>query len=212
LTELILHHWTELKTPPPDGSTDDATTREPEYVLRPLYQRAPAVLGQFCVSAFVCILLLNSRARIVRRLYVLPSSALTPTALSPVLSTPSSASTAAVARLKSKKSKQPQKHQGESGEQQQQQQLSQVLVAQNVYHFRGQGNVFAFDRTRLVQGYGTNELAFEVDGWRGRFYLGLDGARVEGQQMDQWKAREALFKVWYGARGPREMARYNWVS
>lgn len=199
-----MHHWTQLK--PTDDQSESSSKSEadskqtkapqqqkqPEYELRPLYQRAGAALGQFCVGAFVCILLLNSRARIVHKLYLLPSSSLTETALSPKL--PSSP-----AQLKSKSKVTVQNEE-------------KILVMQNVYHFRGQGNVFPFSDTTLSQGYDPNEVAFEVKGRRGKFYLGLEGACVNGERFDStWKAREALFRVWYGEKGKREMARFNWV-
>ncbi len=201
LTELIMHHWTQLK--PTDESESSSKTevdtdqtkvpqqqQHPEYELRPLYQRAGAALGQFCVGALVCILLLNSRARIVHKLYLLPSSSLTETALSPKLPKPS------LPRHPKSKVRNEEK----------------ILVMQNVYHFRGQGNVFPFSDTTLVQGYDPNEVAFEVKGRRGKFYLGLEGACVNGERFDSaWKAREALFGVWYGEKGKREMARFNWV-
>ena len=191
-----MHHWTELKTPEPteESSTQNSSPPpKPEYVLRPFYQRAGAALGQFCVGAFVCILLLNSRARIVRKLYLLPSSAVTETALSPKMplkSKPKTPTNSTTTRPNDDK----------------------VLVLQNVYHFRGQGNVIPFASTSLEAGYDTNELAFSVDGRRGKFYLGLEGASVNGEKMDNaWKAREALFKLWYGSKGKAEMSRYNWV-
>ncbi|KAI0688472.1 hypothetical protein BC835DRAFT_1284626 [Cytidiella melzeri] len=202
LTELIMHHWTELKTPASDEpytSTSPPGTQvtlpekpnptpAPEYVLRPLYQRLAAATGQFCVGAFVCVLLLNSRARIVRRLYLLPSSAVTPTTLSPKLP-PNPKGPSKTSAFDDR-----------------------VLVAQNVYHFRGQGNVFPFAGTKLSQGYDQNELAFEVVGRKGKFYLGLADAVVNGEKLDGWRTKEALFRLWYGAKGRSEMNKYNWVS
>ncbi|KAI0087088.1 hypothetical protein BDY19DRAFT_1073734 [Irpex rosettiformis] len=201
LTELIIHHWTELKTPEPTTDSaqvnGDAPPPKPEYVLRPWYQRAGAVLGQFCVGAFVCVLLLNSRARIVRKLYLIPSSAVTETALSPKLP-PTSKHTPGQAASKA--------HNHNPND-------DKILVMQNVYHFRGQGNVFPFSSTDLSAGYDSNELAFEVAGRRGKFYMGLQDASVNGEKMDNaWAAREALFKIWYGTKGKSEMSKYHWVK
>lgn len=187
LTELIVHHWTELKEPAEGADTpgsiqasDGDKATGPEYVLRPLWQRAAAAFAQFGLGAFVCVLLLNSRSRIVRRLYLLPSSAVTQTALSPKL---------------------PKSNRG-----------GEVLVAQNVYHFRGQGNVFPFSQTQLARGFDQSEVAFEVPGVRGKYYLGLEDAKINGELQPLWQTREALFRLWYGAKGKKEMSKFGWVA
>ena len=80
--ELIMNHWTERVEPPQDNSkpsAPDASVNaqlepvEPEYRLRPWYQRVPFAVGQYVVGGLICYVLLSSRARIVRRLYVLPA-------------------------------------------------------------------------------------------------------------------------------------------
>lgn len=162
------------------SAIESSESENAEYVLRPLWQRVSAAFGQFCLGAFICVVLLNSRSRIIQRLYLLPSSAMTPTALSPKLP--------------------------KGGRE------SQVLVAQNVYHFRGQGNVFPLSQTRLAPGFDKNELAFEASGVWGKFYLGLQNATVSGQQQPVWQTREALFRLWYGAKGKNEMSKFDWVE
>ncbi|KAI0343543.1 hypothetical protein BDW22DRAFT_1182296 [Trametopsis cervina] len=237
LTELIMNHWTELKTPDSpklvgsigEQAADGEVAPPPEYVLRPIWQRAPAVLGQFCVSAFICILLLNSRAGIVRRLYLLPSSALTPTPLTPPLSTLQIIQASPSLSSPKHKSKHARATQDvEDPEVKTQLWIThkvdekKLLVVQNVYHFRGQGVILPFTHTRLTQGYdnrpGSEELALEVGGRRTKFYLGLPGATVNGEtftkdgKSDVWRTREALYRVWYGKNAQKEMSKFGWVS
>lgn len=193
-----MHHWTEfrpLEEADAPASSSKATDAKPdaqndppkgEYVLRPIWQRTGAVVGQFGLGAFVCVLLLNSRARIIRRLYLIPSSDVAPTTLAPKLPKPKPSS------------RQPDR--------------DQVLVAQNVYHFRGQGNVFPLSCCRLTKGYDPNEVALEVAGVRGKFYLGLDGVTINDEpQTSTWNTREALFKLFYGSKGRTQMAKVGWI-
>ena len=156
-------------------------------MLRPIWQRAGAVVGQFALGAFVCVLLLNSRARMIRRLYLVPSSSIIETPLAPKLPKGKPQSKASQALR------------------------DQVLIAQNVYHFRGQGNVFPLSQCRLTKGFDQNELALEVAGRRGKFYLGLDRVKMNNEPLPNWNTREALFKMFYGTRAQTEMAKLGWI-
>ncbi len=85
-TELIWSHWTQLEevidasanTPGGSKAATEPVTTEARYVLRPWYQRVGLITGQVTMGAGLIVLLFTARMRIVRRLYVIPSSRLIP--------------------------------------------------------------------------------------------------------------------------------------
>lgn len=85
-----MQHWTRPveseddtgKKPAVASPSINATTSstEPEYELRPLEHRIALVGMQSVASAIVCVILFRSRARTLRRLYVVPRESLAPDA------------------------------------------------------------------------------------------------------------------------------------
>ncbi|CCM02994.1 uncharacterized protein FIBRA_05109 [Fibroporia radiculosa] len=86
--ELTWNHWSRWeplseasKSPSPatvatNASALDADTKETKghYALRPWWQRAPFAGGQFFLGVAVGVLILVSRSRVIRKLYILPPS------------------------------------------------------------------------------------------------------------------------------------------
>ncbi|GJE94709.1 hypothetical protein PsYK624_108800 [Phanerochaete sordida] len=69
--DLIFNHWTERVDPPADAPPD----AKPEFRLRPVWQRIALATGEYAIGAAIAYLLINMRSRLVRRLYVLPGTA-----------------------------------------------------------------------------------------------------------------------------------------
>ncbi|KAF7798871.1 hypothetical protein EIP86_010099 [Pleurotus ostreatoroseus] len=85
MAELGLSHWTEEKvvepTAHPQGASQDPvpttdSVPQKEYVLRPLYQRLPFAGAQLFLGLSVAWAIVTTHARLVRRLYLLPHTAL----------------------------------------------------------------------------------------------------------------------------------------
>ena len=75
--ELIFNNWTE-RVEPAAGDAGDAGSPDAsagEYRLRPVWQRAALASAQYAVGAFIAYLLVSMRSRLVRRLYVVPRTA-----------------------------------------------------------------------------------------------------------------------------------------
>lgn len=85
-----------------------------------------------------------------------------------------------------------------------------VVVLQNVWHWRGQGNVFPFSACRLERARDDAEAMMTVDGVEGKFFLPLSGGKVNGEDQPAELVRDGLFRAWYGPKKAREMARQAW--
>ncbi|KAJ3527355.1 hypothetical protein NM688_g8138 [Phlebia brevispora] len=90
MAELVFDTWTEEKVLPEGETVNTKTTtaastsgeaKDTEgppktFVARPLWQRLPLAGAQIAVGVGIAIMILTSHARIVRQLYVVPSSSL----------------------------------------------------------------------------------------------------------------------------------------
>ncbi|OCH93525.1 hypothetical protein OBBRIDRAFT_771540 [Obba rivulosa] len=192
--ELTWHYWTE-EVPDTTSSSSDAKSPEGEavqtkglrYELRPVWQRAVFAGGQLFLGIALASLLLGTRSRIVRKVMILPPTSPAPTASSAqqlkAFATPS----AGAAKQKS--------HAADG----------RRVFIQSVSHLQPQGIVRPFRDCKLVRGKGEDEMALEVTGLKGQFVMGLEGAVVNGEAMPLWKAREAMWKGWYGEKKGRQL-------
>lgn len=145
--------------------------------MRPIWQRIPIAAGQLFVGIALATLLLGSRSRIVRRLYVIPGSSISPNPnIQPTFP------------------------------------KQQFLIVQSVHHFRGQGYVAPLKSCHLEKGRDDTEVEMLMKGVTGRFWLGLEGATVEGKKEPVWNTRENIFTAFYGKEGKKVLAKQSWTS
>ncbi|EMD33275.1 hypothetical protein CERSUDRAFT_160868 [Gelatoporia subvermispora B] len=197
--ELTWHYWTEQVT---DSSSDASDAKTPEgqvaqpakhFELRPVWQRALFAGGQLFLGVALATLLLGTRARIVHKVTLLPPSSATTTTTATNAHVTRQAAPARPASPKQSSSTQAQS--AEDGR--------QVLI-QSVSHLGQQGILRPFRDCNLVRGQREEDMAVEVAGMRGQFVMELEGAEINGEAMPVWKARETMWKGWYGDQKGRQ--------
>lgn len=69
------------------------------------------------------------------------------------------------------------------------------------------GDVFPMEACTLERGVDDKEMRLSVKGTRGPFWLGLSGAKINGEEKSLWNTREALYTTFYGKEGTKIMTR-----
>ncbi|KAI0077177.1 hypothetical protein K474DRAFT_1109201 [Panus rudis PR-1116 ss-1] len=226
--ELTLSHWTQLEELPAEESTssssENAEEKKPQrYVMRPLWQRLPVATGQLVVGVAIATLLVASRSRTVKKIFVIPT---------PSASSSASSQSHSIAQLPRSK-------------------LS--LIIQTAKHFKSQGRFVPLSKCSLETSKDPMEVGLKVEGINGPFWIGLEGAKVdqgiladlggsvggkkekgevevtdtvkvEGKEEEKkddtkksekertpaWYVREAIYTAVYGKEGRKMMARAQW--
>ncbi|KAI0941436.1 hypothetical protein AcW1_003333 [Taiwanofungus camphoratus] len=203
--ELVWNHWTHWEETPIDNSSAQpseltngkapersASQSTGQYVLRPWWQRGPFAFGQLFLGLALAGVLLGSRSRIVRRLYILPPASGSTSVPAPTKTAQSASSIAKPGRGKSDERR---------------------LVIQCVHHFRTQGKVLPMRDCILDKGQNETELTLRANDIKGHFWFGLNNATINGQKLPLWKVRDEIFTSWYGEeRGKRVRAEEKWKN
>ncbi|KAJ8076679.1 hypothetical protein PM082_001102 [Marasmius tenuissimus] len=80
------------------------------------------------------------------------------------------------------------------------------VFLQSTSHTRGHGVSFPLSKCKLNEGRDETELFLHVDGERGHWHIGLDGALVNGRKISPLEARDALLRQWDGGILSEELA------
>ncbi|CAL1711773.1 unnamed protein product [Somion occarium] len=196
--ELTLRHWTQLEDPssPTEDSkstsesaptAENEQSQQPRYVLRPLWHRLPFACGHLAVGFFIANMLLTTRSRLVRRIYVIPPKIPQDTPLPEAVRTvktnfrnaPSSSST------KTSPATSPP--------------AKSLLVIQSAKHISSQGRVVPLNACSIVGGKENDAVRIKVPGIRGMFYVGLDSAKIEGESKGMKDVGDAMYGL-FGRR------------
>ncbi|KAH9922581.1 hypothetical protein B0H21DRAFT_701452 [Amylocystis lapponica] len=87
------------------------------------------------------------------------------------------------------------------------------LRIQSMHHFRRQGKEYPLRHCMLKRGVDEKEMLIHVADVRGRFWVGLEGASINGEKLPVWKARDAIYTSWYGEEKGRKLrAEEKWKS
>lgn len=195
--ELTWNHWTQWEALPdepesgdsaakPTAQEKDAKEKKGHYVLRSWWQRVPFAGGQLFLGIALAALILGSRSRIVRRLYILPPA-------SPSSSTSQTAVRAPILSA------------APSG--------NGRIVLQGVDHWRTQGKVFPKTECTLERGKDESELILWINNVRGHHWFGMQDATINGKKLPVWQSREEIFKAWYGEeKGKKMSVEERWKS
>ncbi|KAK7692018.1 hypothetical protein QCA50_005423 [Cerrena zonata] len=195
--ELTLRHWTKLEDLPepspnsPSGSTEPQEERK--WVLRPLYHRLPLALVHLGIGYGIINLVLTSRARTVRRMWVIPPPETTP------VSNPGLQATRH--NLNNIKPTSPSLTQTQPHNPTQYSPKSQLII-QTAKHVPTQGRVSQIRACSLISGSAkdaSDSLRLKIPGFQGMFTIGLNDVLIEGEKKDKREASEALYKL-FGKR------------
>lgn len=197
--DLTLRHWTkleDLQEASPNSTSSSETTasgpQERKWVLRPLYQRLPVALVHLGIGYGIINLVLTSRARTVRRIWVLPP-------------TESATSSAANSELQAARNNlkagstsattvSPQSPPAYSPKSQ--------LIIQSAKHLPTQGRVTSIRSCSLISGSvkeTSDSLRLKIPGFQGMFTIGLDDVLIDGKKKDKREASDAMHKL-FGKR------------
>ncbi|KAH9833583.1 uncharacterized protein C8Q71DRAFT_860366 [Rhodofomes roseus] len=183
--ELVWKHWTYWEPHPREAELDTGATsasageRTGEYVLRPWYQRGIAVALQMGFGGFIGGLLLGTRQRDVRRMFLLPRT-WPPAPKAAALPRPSRLPPAAASPEKTEE---------------------RWLILQSLINmnFTGKGIAVPMNQCDLGKGRDDSELKIKVNGITTPFLVRLDGnSKVCGEKLSVGQARDEIFKWWYG--------------
>ena len=202
--DMTLRHWTQLEDLPeplpnsPPGS-ESTEPQERKWVLRPLYYRLPVALVHLGIGYGIINLVLTSRARTVRRIWVLPPT-------EPATSSTAN-STIQAARAAHNLKPNPSTNSNASPTSPTLQSLTPTqispksqLIIQSAKHLSTQGRVSQLRACSLVSGSvkdtSSDSLRLKIPGFQGLFTIGLDGVLIDGEKKDAGAAGEALRRLW----------------
>jgi hypothetical protein len=165
---LTWTHWTQkvpVETSNPDEKDASANAKgspKYEWELRPTWQRASVCAIELGLAAFGVVMTLGPRTRVVRSLFILP-----PTPVSPN------------GRREPKR-----------------------IFVQCAHHKRDQGHIFPMSASAIPDTARTEDVLLYIQGVRGGLMVGLDSARINGEEKSKANIRSELYKQWWGLAKP----------
>lgn len=195
MAEMLWNRWTQvervLTEPSATGSEQPAT--QTRYVLRPPWQRVSAVVALGCASSYLAFMLVIGRSRVIQKAWIIPAASNAASLSgSPGTSAPST---------------------------------GRQLFFQCIHHRKSQGQLYPYQDCELHGPAVTQskkeerEVMMKIEGIRGFYSMGLEGAKINGESVGGGKdglslkwARRRLFDAWAEGGGARPKFRPNFTS
>lgn len=181
MADMLWNRWTRAEevTTESKSSGSERPPSQTQHVLRPLWQRAGAVVGLGCVGSYLAFMLIIGRSRIIQRAWIIPAVA--------------NASLVSSAPGKS-----------DTGRQVFFQCVHHWKTQGQLYPYR---DCKLHGPAVTRSGKGEHEVLMKVDGLRGFYSMSLEGAKINGELVGERKdgaslkwARRRLFDAWGGSR------------
>jgi len=197
MAEMLWNRWTRAEKVTiesnPTSSGSEQLPSQTQHVLRPLWQRASAVVGLGCAGSYLAFMLIVGRSRIIQKAWIIPA--------------------AANASLVSNA---PGKPASDTGKQVFFQCVHHWKTQGQLYPYR---DCKLHGPAVAGNGKGDHEVLMKVNGLRGFYSMSLEGARINGELVGERKdetslkwARRKLFDAWAVGGGSRPKFRPNFSS